>query len=54
MIYEMPEMKLKIISERRRRLTFNINKRQIRFEHKTHYTFQEGFHSIKQDAFNFT
>ena len=47
-------MKLKVISERRSRLTFNFNKRQIMFNHKTHYTFEEESHSIKQDVFNFT
>jgi len=24
------------------------------FNHKTHYTFEEESHSIKQDVFNFT
>jgi hypothetical protein len=49
----MPAMKLKVISGRRSRLTFNFNKRPIIFEHKTHYTFEEDSHSTKQDAFNF-
>jgi hypothetical protein len=53
-IYEMTTMIVKVISERRSRLIFNFSERQIIFEHKTHYTFEEESHFIKQDAFNFT